>query len=68
MVVAEGIQTILRRENYPHPYDALKNLTRGKASIGKKDMLDFVEGLDISEDVKEELRALSPHTYIGIKL
>lgn len=68
MVVAEGIQTILRRENYPHPYDALKNLTRGKASIGKKDMLDFVESLEISEDVKEELRALSPHTYIGIKL
>lgn len=68
MVVAEGIQTILRRENYPHPYDALKNLTRGKASIGKKDMLDFVEGLDINEDVKEELRALSPHTYIGVKL
>ncbi len=68
MVVAEGIQTILRRENYPHPYEALKDLTRGKASIGKKDMLDFVETLDISEDVKEELRGLSPHTYIGVKL
>ena len=68
MVVAEGIQTILRRENYPHPYEALKNLTRGKAAIGKKDMLDFVETLDINEDVKEELRALSPHTYVGIRL
>lgn len=68
MVVAEGIQTILRRENYPHPYEALKNLTRGKASIGKKDMLDFVETLDIHEDIKEELRQLSPHTYVGIKL
>jgi adenylosuccinate lyase len=68
MVVAEGIQTILRRENYPHPYEALKELTRGKASIGKKDMLDFVETLNIAEDVKEELRLLSPHTYIGIKL
>ena len=68
MVVAEGIQTILRRENYPHPYEALKNLTRGKAAIGKKDMLDFVETLEISEDVKEELRGLSPHIYIGVKL
>ncbi len=68
MVVAEGIQTILRRENYPHPYEALKDLTRGKAAIGKKDMLDFVEALNIAEDVKEELRLLSPHTYIGIKL
>lgn len=68
MVVAEGIQTILRRENYPHPYEALKELTRGKAAIGKKDMLDFVETLNIAEDVKEELRLLSPHTYIGIKL
>ena len=68
MVVAEGIQTILRRENYPHPYEALKNLTRGKAAIGKKDMLDFVETLEVSEDVKEELRGLSPHIYIGVKL
>ncbi len=68
MVVAEGIQTILRRENYPNPYDALKDLTRGKAAIGKKDILDFVEALNIAEDVKEELRLLSPHTYIGIKL
>ena len=68
MVVAEGIQTILRRENYPHPYEALKNLTRGKAAIGKKDMLDFVETLEVSEDGKEELRGLSPHIYIGVKL
>ncbi len=68
MVVAEGIQTILRRENYPHPYEALKELTRGKAAIGKKDMLDFIDALNIAEEVKEELRLLSPHTYIGIKL
>ena len=68
MVIAEGIQTILRRENYPHPYEALKELTRGKTAIGKKDMLDFVETLNIAEEVKEELRLLSPHTYIGIKL
>ena len=67
-VVAEAVQTILRRENYPHPYEALKQLTRGKASITKKDMLDFVETLDVSEDVKEELRVLSPHNYVGVKL
>jgi adenylosuccinate lyase len=66
-VVAEAVQTILRRENYPHPYEALKNLTRGKSSISKKDMLDFVETLDVSEDVKEELRVLSPHNYLGLK-
>ncbi len=66
-VVAEAIQTILRRENYPHPYEALKNLTRGKVSITKKNMLDFVETLDVSEDVKEELRSLSPHNYLGLK-
>jgi adenylosuccinate lyase len=66
-VVAEAIQTILRRENYPHPYEALKNLTRGKEAIGKKDILDFVESLDVNEDVKEELRQLSPHNYIGLK-
>jgi adenylosuccinate lyase len=66
-VVAEAIQTILRRENYPNPYDALKELTRGKTGISKKDMLEFVENLDIHEDVKEELRLLSPHNYIGLK-
>ncbi|MBL7816208.1 MAG: adenylosuccinate lyase [Saprospiraceae bacterium] len=68
MIVAEGIQTILRRENYPHPYEALKQLTRGKTAIGKKDMVDFIDTLDVNEDVKEELRTLSPHTYIGVKL
>jgi adenylosuccinate lyase len=66
-VVAEAIQTILRRESYPHPYEALKELTRGKTGISKKDMLEFVENLDINEDVKEELRVLSPHNYTGLK-
>jgi adenylosuccinate lyase len=66
-VLAEAIQTILRRENYPHPYEALKELTRGKTGITKKDMLEFVETLDVSEDVKEELRVLSPHNYTGLK-
>ena len=66
-VVAEAIQTILRRENYPHPYEALKNLTRGKTSIAKRDMLDFIDTLEINEDVKEELRQISPHNYVGFK-
>jgi adenylosuccinate lyase len=68
MVIAEGIQTILRRENYPHPYDALKALTRGKEAITKVEIGDFIENLDVSEDVKEELRQLTPHTYIGYKI
>ena len=67
-VVAEAIQTILRRESYPHPYEALKQLTRGKTGITKMDMLEFIETLDISEDIKEELRVLSPHNYVGVKL
>ena len=65
-VVAEGIQTILRRECYPEPYEALKNLTRGKSDITKNDIQTFIETLEVSEDVKEELRQISPHTYTGV--
>ncbi len=65
-VVAEGIQTILRREEYPSPYEALKALTRTNKAITKEDIRAFIEGLDVSERVKEELRALSPETYTGI--
>jgi adenylosuccinate lyase len=64
-VVAEGIQTILRRENYPEPYEALKTATRGKA-ITKKMIQDFIENLNVSEDVKKELRSITPQNYIGI--
>ena len=67
-VVSEAIQTILRRENYPHPYEALKQLTRGKEGITKESIRDFIETLDISEDIKEELRVLTPHNYVGIKM
>ena len=67
-VVAEAIQTILRRENYPHPYEALKQLTRGQDGITKESIRNFIEQLEVSEDVKEELRALSPHNYVGVKL
>ncbi len=67
-VVAEGIQTILRREDYPNPYEALKQLTRTNKAITKEDMLVFVDSLEVSESVKAELKALSPQTYTGIKL
>ncbi len=65
-VVAEGIQTILRREGYPKPYEALKALTRTNTHIDRKAIKDFIAGLEgISEDVRKELDALSPQTYIG---
>ncbi len=65
-VVAEAIQTILRRENYPKPYEALKELTRGKTSIDKKAIQDFITTLKVSGAVKKELRAINPGNYIGI--
>ncbi|MCU4157630.1 adenylosuccinate lyase [Carboxylicivirga sp. A043] len=65
-VVAEGIQTILRREGYPNPYEALKELTRTNEEINAKTMAAFIETLNVSEEVKEEMRALTPHSYTGI--
>ncbi|MCD8173481.1 MAG: adenylosuccinate lyase [Alistipes sp.] len=65
-VVAEGIQTILRRENYPSPYEALKALTRTNKPITSEDISEFIANLDVSDSVKEELRRLSPKTYTGI--
>jgi adenylosuccinate lyase len=64
-VVAEGIQTILRREGYDQPYEALKSLTRGKSAVTKSDMMAFIDDLEVEEEVKEELRQLSPSTYTG---
>lgn len=65
-VVAEAVQTILRRENYPNPYEALKELTRGKAGITKASIHEFIKGLKISAAVKKELRQITPHNYTGI--
>lgn len=65
-VVAEAIQTILRRENYPQPYEALKELTRGKAGITKKDITAFIDTLKVSAAVKKELKAITPHNYVGM--
>jgi adenylosuccinate lyase len=65
-VVAEAIQTILRRENYPKPYEALKALTRTHELITQKTIHFFIDGLDVSEQVKLELRNITPHNYTGI--
>ena len=65
-VVAEAIQTILRREAYPHPYEALKALTRTNAKMTQETIHKFIDTLKVSEEVKNELRAITPHNYIGI--
>ena len=65
-VVAEAIQTVLRREAYPHPYEALKALTRTNAAITAESIRGFIDQLEVSEAVKEELRAITPHNYTGI--
>ena len=65
-VVAEAVQTILRREGYPHPYEALKALTRTNQHITEASIRDFIGGLQVSEEVKNELRAITPHNYTGI--
>jgi adenylosuccinate lyase len=65
-VVAEAIQTILRRENYPAPYEALKDLTRGKNAIDKKAIHTFISKLKVSAAVKKELKAITPWNYTGI--
>ncbi len=64
-VVAEAIQTILRRENYPQPYEALKKLTRGNKALNKASIEAFVDSLHVSAAIKNELKAVSPHNYTG---
>jgi len=65
-VISEAIQTILRRENYPNPYETLKELTRGKTQIKKEDIKHFIENLDINKKVKEELNNITPFNYTGV--
>jgi adenylosuccinate lyase len=65
-VVAEGIQTILRREGYPKPYEALKDLTRTNRHITKESISEFIETLNVNDRVKEELRSITPQSYTGI--
>ncbi|MDR1951747.1 MAG: adenylosuccinate lyase, partial [Bacteroidales bacterium] len=66
-VVAEAIQTILRRENYPNPYEALKNLTRTNEKIDAVSITKFIENLNVSDDIKHELRTITPENYVGLK-
>lgn len=65
-VVAEAIQTILRREGYPNPYEALKGLTRTNEKITQASIAAFIDTLDVSETIKEELKGISPSSYTGI--
>ncbi len=65
-VISEALQTILRREKYPNPYEALKELTRGKGGIDQKNIHAFIDGLKVSEKVKDELKQVTPHNYTGI--
>jgi adenylosuccinate lyase len=65
-VVAEAIQTVLRRENYPNPYEALKELTRGAAGINKESMHQFIDTLKVSAALKKELKKITPHNYTGV--
>ncbi len=67
-VVAEAIQTILRRENYPQPYEALKELTRGKNAIDKQAIHRFINSLKINSIIKKELKAITPYNYTGVVL
>ena len=66
IVIAEGIQTILRREGFPNPYEALKELTRNNQEINKKTFTVFIENLEISDEIKKELKKISPFNYTGI--
>lgn len=65
-VVAEAIQTILRREAYPHPYEALKALTRTNQAITEDSIKQFIDALEVSDEIKNELRRITPHSYTGI--
>lgn len=64
-VVAEGIQTILRREGYPHPYETLKQLTRTNSTVTAESIAEFIDTLEVSPEVRAELHRLSPSTYVG---
>jgi adenylosuccinate lyase len=66
MVISEGIQTVLRRENYPKPYEKLKELTRTNTKIDKQTIDKFIDDLDISIEIKTELKSITPHNYCGI--
>jgi len=65
--VAEAIQTILRREGYPNPYETLKGITRTNETINQQSIANFIDTLNISDELKAELKLISPSNYTGIK-
>jgi adenylosuccinate lyase len=67
-VVAEAIQTILRRENYPNPYEALKELTRKNEKMNQASFSQFIDTLAVSDTIKNELKAITPFNYTGIRM
>jgi len=67
-VVSEAIQTILRRENYPAPYEVLKDLTRGNQQIDKKTIHGFIDRLKVNDEIKKELKKITPHNYTGVNV
>ncbi len=67
VVVAEAIQTVLRRENYPDPYESLKELTRGKVKINKQTIHRFIDSLNVTAAIKKELKKITPHNYTGLQ-
>ena len=67
-VVAEAIQTILRREGFEKPYEALKELTRKNEKISKESVHNFIDSLPLEEKIKKELKLISPHNYLGVQL
>ncbi len=66
-VVAEAIQTVLRREGYPKPYEALKGLTRTNEAINQQSIAAFIDSLDISNELKAELKEITPSNYTGVR-
>ncbi|MDP4186720.1 MAG: adenylosuccinate lyase [Bacteroidota bacterium] len=66
IIIAEGIQTVLRREGYPKPYETLKELTRNNRKIDKNVMLEFIDSLDVNEEIKNELKNITPFNYTGL--
>ena len=67
-MVAEAIQTVLRREGYPKPYEALKGLTRTNAAITKESIQSFIDTLDVSDKIKTELKEINPQNFTGINM
>jgi adenylosuccinate lyase len=65
-VVAEAIQTVLRREGYPQPYEALKELTRKNEKITRESISQFIDSLKISEEIRKELKSITPFNYTGL--